>query len=255
VARPRRRSPATPRRSELDLGTVVPSLGRPARPRTGSPSATPAAGSARPWPTWSPPKTQARTPRPDRTSPRTARTRRRRVVPGSDPPRPRRGTHENHDPAPGRLVRARPDRGQRPAQPAGPGPARGRHPLRPRPRARGDRRHHQLHQHLQPVGDAGRRAAGPQRRRPRAGLQAVGQDLARPRVQGGHGLLRAGRAAAVSREARLPPGRVRLHHLHRQLGPAGARDLLRRSTTTTWSWPRCCRATATSRAASTPTAG
>ena len=36
------------------------------------------------------------------------------------------------------------------------------------------------------------------RKRPGRRLQAVGQDLAGPRLQGGHGLLRAGRAAAVS---------------------------------------------------------
>ena len=52
------------------------------------------------------------------------------------------------------------------------------------------------------------------------GKQAVGEDDARAWVQGGHGLLRARRADAVPGEARLQPGRLRLHHLHRQLGPA-----------------------------------
>ena len=60
--------------------------------------------------------------------------------------------------------------------------------------------------------------------------QAVGEDLARPRLQGRHGLLRAGRAHPVPREARLPPRRLRLHHLHRQLGSAARRRSPRRST-------------------------
>ena len=39
-------------------------------------------------------------------------------------------------------------------------------------------------------------------------------------VQSGHGLLREGRPDAVPGQARLQPGRLRLHHLHRQLRPA-----------------------------------
>ena len=50
--------------------------------------------------------------------------------------------------------------------------------------------------------------------------QAVGEDDAGPRVQGRHGLLREGRAHPVPGEARLLPGRLRLHDLHRQLRPA-----------------------------------
>ena len=50
-------------------------------------------------------------------------------------------------------------------------------------------------------------------------VAAVGQDLARARLPGGHRLLRAGRPAPLPREARVPPGRLRLHHVHRQLGP------------------------------------
>ena len=46
---------------------------------------------------------------------------------------------------------------------------------------------------------------------------------------------------------------LRLHHLHRQLGPAAPADRRRRPRSTAWRWCRCCRATATSRAASTPT--
>jgi hypothetical protein len=40
----------------------------------------------------------------------------------------------------------------------------------------GDRRHHELHQHVQPVGDAGRRPAGQEGRRARPDGEAVGED-------------------------------------------------------------------------------
>ncbi len=196
VARPGAPSPATPRRVELDLGTVVPEPGRAApAPGPGRPRPTPAAASGPPWPTWPPSRGHADTPAtavsedgPDEASAES--------FPASDPPAAMAGTAAH-----GRQPRPAP----RPAgsSPTRPGPAagpasrgagrpRGRHQLRPRPRARGHRRHHQLHQHLQPVGDAGRRAAGPQGRRARPRLQAVGQDLAGPRVQGGHGLPTSG---------------------------------------------------------------
>jgi aconitate hydratase len=58
------------------------------------------------------------------------------------------------------------------------------------------------------------------------------------------------RPAEGSRQARLQSGRLRLHHLHRQFGPAAGGDFRRRSTTTIWSPPRCCPAIAISRAAS-----
>ena len=74
-----------------------------------------------------------------------------------------------------------------------------------------------------------------------------------PGLQGRHRLLREGRHVALPREARLPPRRLRLHDLHRQLRPAQRGDLRRRSTTTTSPSSRCSRATATSRAGSTPT--
>ena len=51
-----------------------------------------------------------------------------------------------------------------------------------------------------------------------------------PGLQGGHGLLRAGRPDAVPGQARLQPGRLRLHHLHRQLRPAAGGGLAPRST-------------------------
>ena len=65
--------------------------------------------------------------------------------------------------------------------------------------------------------------------------------------------LRQIRPAEGSRYARLQSRRLRLHHLHRQFRTAAAGDFQGRSTTTTWSPPRCCPAIATSKAASTPT--
>ncbi len=56
---------------------------------------------------------------------------------------------------------------------------------------------------------------------------------------------------AVPRPARLPPRRLRLHDLHRQLGPARRRDRRGRRRRTTSSRRACSPATATSRRAST----
>ena len=138
----------------------------------------------------------------------------------------------------GRARRARAGRGPR---------------LRPRPRRRRHRRHHHLHQHLEPERADRRRPARPQGGRQGPQVEAVGEDLAGARLAGRHRLSRQGRPAARPRQARLQPRRLRLHHLHRQLRPAGAGDLRRRSTRTTSSPPPCSPATATSKAASAPT--
>ncbi len=55
--------------------------------------------------------------------------------------------------------------------------------------------------------------------------QAVGQDLARPRLQGGDRVPGPRRAHRVPRGARLPPRRLRLHDLHRQQRAAARGDL------------------------------
>ena len=67
--------------------------------------------------------------------------------------------------------------------------------LRPRQRRRGDRRHHLLHQHLQPQRADRRRPAGQERGRQGAEGQAVGEDLAGARLAGGHRLSGQGRPA------------------------------------------------------------
>ena len=97
--------------------------------------------------------------------------------------------------------------------------------LRARPRPRRDRRDHQLHQHLQPERDGRRRPARPQRGRARARPQALGEDLAGAGLDRGHRLPRARRPDRVPRRAPVQPGRLRLHHLHRQLRAAGGGDL------------------------------
>ena len=121
-----------------------------------------------------------------------------------------------------------------------------------RPRRGRDRRDHELHQHLEPVGDARRRPARQEGGRGGPDAQAVGEDQPGARLEGRDRVPRARRPDRAARPARLQPRRLRLHHLHRQLGPAARGDLDARSRSATWSCARCCRATATSRAASTP---
>ncbi len=96
--------------------------------------------------------------------------------------------------------------------------------LRRRPRRRGDRRHHLLHQHLQPQRADRRRPGRAQGARAGAEGEALGQDLARARLAGGHRLSGQRRPAGRPRRARLQPGGLWLHHLHRQLGPPAAAD-------------------------------
>ena len=168
--------------------------------------------------------------------------------PASDPP----AEHPNGDADRPRVHRQPVDPGGRASQP-GAGDAVRRHPARARPRRRHDRRDHLVHQHLEPFGDDRRGAARAERRREGPRAPAVGQDLAGPRVEGRHGLLRALRPAALPGEARVQPRRLRLHHLHRQLRAAARGDLAGGQRRATSRSPRCSRATATSRAASTPT--
>ena len=104
-------------------------------------------------------------------------------------------------------------------------PLFGREPqFRSRPWRRRDRRDHLLHQHLQPERADRRGPAGAQRRRQGPEGQAVGEDLAGAGQPGGRGISRQFRTADRSRQGRLQPGRLRLHHLHRQFRPAAGRD-------------------------------
>ncbi len=152
---------------------------------------------------------------------------------------------------PARVRRGR-TRRHRPAQQEDPD-----HPGRPggrdRPRRGHHRRDHLLHQHLQPERDDRRRAGGQEGRGAGSDPQALGEDHAGAGVEGGQRLLRPVGPDAVPGQARLQPRRVRLHHVHRQLRAVDPRGQRGGPGRTTWPWSRCCRATGTSRAGSTPT--
>ena len=92
--------------------------------------------------------------------------------------------------------------------------------LRSRPWRHRHRRHHLLHQHLEPLRHAGRRPDRAQRGQARAQGQAVGQDLAGAGLAGRHRVSRGLGPAEGPRQDRLQPRGLRLHELHRQFGPA-----------------------------------
>ena len=77
--------------------------------------------------------------------------------------------------------------------------------------------------------------------------------IARARLEGGHRVPAQVGAAAVPRAARLPPGRLRLHHLHRQQRTAARRDRRRDPRARPGRGRGALAATATSRAASSRT--
>ncbi len=91
-------------------------------------------------------------------------------------------------------------------------------------RQRGDRRDHQLHQHVESFGDGRRGPAGEESRGARPEVEAVGEDQPRAGIESGDGLSERRRFDAVSRKAAIQPGRLRLHHLHRQQRAAAGRS-------------------------------
>ena len=124
-----------------------------------------------------------------------------------------------------------------------------------RGRRRGGGRHHQLHQHLQPPGDGGRRSGGPAGRGARPGAQAVGQDLAGARARGWSWTTSTGPgspsrwpgSASTWSDSAAPPA-------------SGTPDRCcpacpKRSMRATCRWRRCCRGTGTSKVGSTPRSG
>ncbi len=82
------------------------------------------------------------------------------------------------------------------------------------------RRHHELHQHVQPFGHGRRRAAGQESRRARSRGELLRQDKPRARIPRRHRLPRDGRPHGAAGEARILPRRLRMYDLYRQLGPA-----------------------------------
>ncbi len=95
----------------------------------------------------------------------------------------------------------------------------------PRPRRGGHRGDHQLHQHLQSLGHAGSRPARQEGGGGRPEVQALGQDLACAGLEGRDGVPGASRPDRAAGAARLQPGGLRLHHLHRQLRSAAGGGL------------------------------
>ncbi len=205
----------------LDLGTVVPSLAGPKRPqdrvalsdlRDSFRAAFPDGLHAHADGTTHEHRRHRRR--------RTAGHRRRgqrRVLPGVGPavvhPRPRGG-------APREPGCAAPQAGGAPgrgALPRGRG-ADGRQDPQATNGIGRDRRDHVVHEHEQPDGHGRSGPAGPKCGRARPRDQAVGQDLARARIAGGDRLPARRRPHGPAREAAVPPGRLRLHDVHRQLG-------------------------------------
>jgi hypothetical protein len=83
-----------------------------------------------------------------------------------------------------------------------------------------DRRDHVVYQYVEPGRDGRCGVARPQRARARPAAAGPRQDIARARLAGRDRLPPASRRARRPRGARLLPRRLRLHDLHRQLGPA-----------------------------------
>ena len=234
----------------LDLGRVVPSVAGPRRPQDRVPSpdrrtsAAPSRPACTPTTTGRPTSTRAgrrgravveRRPRSrsrPATHPRTPSA--PRPTPGRSPasrhrPRP----HTNHgDPLPG----------------GGGGPRRraGQAALR----IGRDRRHHVLHQHQQPQRDGRRRAAGPERGRPRPADAGLGQDLARAGLAGGDRLPGRRGPDGAAAGAGFDLVGYGCTTCIGNSGPLAEPIAERRSTPTTWSAWRSCPATATSRGAS-----
>ncbi len=209
----RRGSRASPSASSSTSSTVVPSSPGPSGHRTGSRSATRRRRSARSSGTTS---ATATTRRP--TARRSGQTRRRSSPSGEPATRP---------PTPGTTTRPRPRRpvaeGRRAAEQSRGRDPRGRFELRDRPRCRRDRGDHLLHEHLEPVRHDRRRVGGQERCRERPHAQALGEHHPGAGVEGCDRLLRTRRPDAVPGEARVQPGRLRMHDLHRQLGAADPR--------------------------------
>ncbi len=130
-----------------------------------------------------------------------------------------------------------------------------RHDLQPPPRLGRDRGHHVVHQHVEPGRAPRGRPAGEEGGRAGPHGAPLGQDLARPRLQGGDRVPARQRPAPLPGGARLPRRRLRLHHLHRQLGARCPRRSPTRSATRISSSAPCSPATATSRGASTRRCG
>ena len=213
VARPRPHEPDFSETLELDLATIEPSLAGPKRPQDRVPLRV-AKAAFRQCPA------RGRAGAGARRAGRGVRG----VVPGQRPGRcvraeavrPRRRVRRRRNTSRPTSARGRPSGPRRCGWRRAPKPssttARWSSPRSPAARTRRN-----------PSGHGRRRPAREERRGAGPDPQALGEDLARARVEGRHGLLRGGRPHPLPGEARLLPRRVRLHDLHRQLRPAARR--------------------------------
>ena len=153
-----------------------------------------------------------------------------------------------HRPGLQRRIGDRIQENRRPRQPL---QGRGRR-LRPRPRRRGDRRHHLLHQHLEPERHDRRGPAGAKRRRQGVESRALGQDLAGARLARSSPNIwsrpacrnRSTSSASISSASAAPPASA--------IPARCPKKSPSRSTPMASSRRPCFRATAISRAASRP---
>ena len=219
---------------ELDLDDVEPSLAGPA-PAAGSRAARPER------------RTRSTTrSRASGSSTRTARTTRRsptRSPRATRPPTPRPGTSRTT-----RRLRAPVAVAEPPAPATVKVTLDERADVRARARRGRDRRDHELHEHLEPDRD-GRAPASLAKKAVERGLaaQAVGEVEPRAGLQGRDASTTSAPDSSVPRRARLPHRRLRLHDLHRELGPAAGADLEGDRWTAISSSRRPLRATGTSR--------
>ncbi len=95
---------------------------------------------------------------------------------------------------------------------------------RDRDRLGRDRRHHELHKHLQSNRHGRGRSPGSQRCSPRPDGPSHGQDEPGAGLARGHRVPARSRFDGPPREARVRPGRLRLHDLHRQQRTARCAD-------------------------------
>ena len=100
-----------------------------------------------------------------------------------------------------------------------------RRAVRPRARSRRDRGDHELHEHVEPERDDRRRTRREERRRARAPAETVGQVEPAPGSKVVTEYYERAGLTSTLEDARLPHGRLRLHDLHRELGPAARADL------------------------------
>ena len=82
---------------------------------------------------------------------------------------------------------------------------------------------YELHEYVESIGDDGGGFAGEEGCGEGIDRAAVGEDLAGAGLARGDGLLQQGRIDAISRQAALQRGRLRLHDVHWQLRPAADR--------------------------------